>query len=52
MPRNFPTSPVILTEDDAGAPRPVRYLARYFTGEAASSLSDEAVRVLPTHANR
>jgi len=25
---------------------PVRYLARYFTGEAASSRSDEAVRVL------
>jgi hypothetical protein len=24
----------------------VRYLARYFTGEAASSQSDEAVRVL------
>jgi hypothetical protein len=27
------------------------YLARYFTGEAASSQSDEAVRVLGIHAN-
>jgi hypothetical protein len=27
------------------------YLARYFTGEAASSQSDEAVRVLRIHAN-
>jgi len=30
--------------------RPIRYLARYFTGEAASSQSDEAVRVLDPRA--